>query len=109
MISPAGLIMGASGSWSRIPAATSPLPGFEIDARIDPRISEIRDQVNDQADQRENIEIGEHHRIVAVEHALEAQQAEPVEREDGLDQQRSAEKSAHEGAGQARDDDKPCV
>src|SRR3981081_1991463 len=95
--------MGASGSWSRMRASTSHLPGLEIDARIDPGISEIGDQIHHEADQRENIEIGEYHRIVAVEHALEAQQPEPVEREDGLDQKRSAEKSAHEGAGEARD------
>ena len=65
--------------------------------------SEIR--LDDQADQREDVEVGEDHRIVAVEHRAEAEQAEPIEREDVLDQQRAGEEGRDEGAGKAGDDD----
>ena len=42
-----------------------------------------------QPDQREDVERAEHDRVVAVDRRLEAEQAEPVEREDHLDQQRA--------------------
>ncbi|KAH2808499.1 hypothetical protein KXV85_005976, partial [Aspergillus fumigatus] len=65
----------------------------------------IGDQADHEADQREDEEIAEHHGIVAVEHAFEAEQAEPVEREDGLDQERAGEEGVDEGAGETRDHD----
>ena len=51
-------------------------------------------QINDEAEQRENIEIGEDHRIIAVDDRFEGEKPEPVEREDRLDQQRAGEKGA---------------
>src|SRR6185437_10713919 len=72
---------GAIMSSVRSLASTSHLPRREINARIDPRIGEVGDQRHDQADECEDIDVGEHHRIVAVEHAFEAEQAEAVERE----------------------------
>src|SRR4029077_8427017 len=83
--------------------STSDLPRLEIDARIDPGIGQVGYQIHDQADERENIKVGEHHRIVAVEHAFEAEQAEPVEREYGLDQQRAGKEGADEGGRKAGD------
>src|SRR5580704_4303255 len=70
---------GAAGSrgprFSRmvVLSSTLDLPRLEIDARIDPGIGQVGNQIHDQADESENIKIGEHHRIVAVEHAFEAQ------------------------------------
>ena len=48
----------------------------------------ISQQVHEQAEQREEVQGAEHHRIVPVEGRFEAEQAEAVEREDDLDQQR---------------------
>src|SRR5579871_5820688 len=86
---PVAVLIGVSLNGVR--ASTSHLPRLEIDARIDPSIAQIGDQVHGETDQREDVKIGEYHRIVAVEHALEAQVAEAIEREDGLDQQRATE------------------
>src|ERR1700692_2010350 len=36
--------------WARVLSSTSHLARFEIDARIDPRIGEVGDQINDEAD-----------------------------------------------------------
>src|ERR1700741_1661786 len=100
-IGPAGSISGRRSSRSNALSgilifssasslmSTSHLPRLEIDAGIDPGVGEVGNQVNDQANQGENVQVREHHRIIAVEHALEAQQAEPVERENRLDQQRT--------------------
>src|SRR3984885_11299878 len=100
--------LGAAGSAGPSTSSTrvvfsspSALPRFEIDARIDPGIGQVGDQIHDQADEGENIEIGEHHRIVAVEHAFEAEQAQTVEREYGLDQQRAGKERADEGGREA--------
>src|SRR3984957_5658492 len=101
-----GVIAGSRAAGSRgvstlssmvVLTSTSDLPRLEIDARIDPSIGQVGNQVHDQADEGENIEIGEHHRIVAVEHAFKAEQAQPVERENRLDQQRAGEECADEG------------
>src|SRR4051812_39763503 len=81
----------ASGVRSLVRASISNLPRLEIDARVDPGIGEVRNQVHGKTDQRENIKIGEYHRIVAIEHAFEAEQAEAVERKNRLDQERSGE------------------
>src|SRR5665213_4070133 len=94
-----------------IPArtSTSNLPRLEIDARIDPGVSQVRYQVHHHANKRENIERGEHHRIIAVEHALEAEQPETIKRKDGFDQQRAGEKGMHESAGKSGDHDQHGV
>src|SRR5580704_10861045 len=84
-------------------SSTSDLPRLEIDARIDPGVGQVGNQVHDQADESENIEIGEHHRIVAVEHAFEAEQPKAIEREYRLDQQRAGEERADEGGRKAGD------
>jgi len=57
---------------ARVLSSNSNLPRLEIDARIDPGVSQVGNQINDEADEREDIEVGEHNRIVAVEHTLEA-------------------------------------
>src|SRR5436190_24097618 len=83
-------------------STTSDLPGFEIDAGIDPHIGEVRDQVHDERDQREDKQGAEHHRVVAIQHALEAEQAKTAERKDRLDQQRAGEERVNEGAWKSR-------
>ncbi len=72
-------------------------------------VGEVGDQVHHQPEQREDVERREHHRIVAVEHRLEAEQPQPVEREDRLDQQRAGEEGADEGARKSGDDDQHGV
>src|SRR5579872_3841972 len=54
------------------------LSTLKIDPRIGHDVHEIADQVEQQAEQREEVERTEHHRIVAVDRGFEAQQAEPV-------------------------------
>src|SRR5271154_1431626 len=80
-----------------------------IDPRINPHIGQIGDQVDHETQQAENKKRAEHHRIVAVEHAFKREQAEAVEREDGLDQERAGEKRVDEGAGKTRDHDQHGV
>src|SRR2546427_1588602 len=106
---PTGETAVVSGVFAVSWASTSDLPGLEVDPRIDPGIGEVRDEVHDQPDKGEDVERREHHRIVAVEHALEAEQAEPVEREDRLDQQRAGKERMDEGAGKPGDDDQHGV
>src|SRR5580704_1729907 len=110
--STSGVIAGSRAAGSRGPSmssrmvvlsSTSDLPRLEIDAGIDPGIDQVGNQIHDQADESKNVEIGEHHRIVAVEHALEAQQPEAVEREYRLDQQRAGKERADEGGRKAGD------
>src|SRR5581483_4870934 len=81
--------------------STSHLPRLEVDARIDPGVGQIRKQIHYQADESENVEVSEDDRVVAVEHALEAQQTKSIERENRFDQQRAREESADKGAGKA--------
>src|SRR5688500_9612067 len=82
--------LGASGAvFASI--RSSDLAAFEIDARIDPGISEVGDQLHEQAKQRKDVERREHDRIIAVHQALEAEQAQAVERENSLDQERASE------------------
>src|ERR1700733_2296328 len=83
--------------------STSHLSGFKVDAWVDPRVGEVGDQAHDQSDQRKYVKIGEDHRIIAVEYALETEQTESVQREDRLDQQRAGEEGADEGARKAGD------
>src|SRR5262245_26544071 len=82
----------------------SDLPRLEVDARIDQCIDEIRNKVNDEAKQRKNVERRKHHRIVAIDHALKAQEPQAIERENRLDQQRTREECVNERAGEASDD-----
>ena len=62
--------------------------GLEIDARIDHRVQHVADDLHQQPEQREDVERAEHHRIVALDRRLEAEQAEAVQRKDDLHQQR---------------------
>src|SRR5215469_6329426 len=71
-----GLAKGSGAgtrAWAGVRWSISDLPGLKVDARIDPRVGEIGNQVHHESQQREQIERGEHHRIVAIEHALEAE------------------------------------
>src|ERR1700733_307591 len=93
----------STGFSSSALTSTSHLPRLEVDARINPGVGQIGNQIHDKADEGENVEIGEHHRIIAVEHALEAQQSETVERENGFDQKRAGEKGADKRCGKPGD------
>ncbi len=57
----------------------------------------------------EDIERREHHRIVAVDDALESEQADSIKRKDHLDQQRAGEERVHERARKSGDDDQHRV
>src|ERR1700733_14305460 len=59
----------------------SDLPRFKVDARIDPGVGQVGNEVHDEAKQRENIEIAKHNRIIAVHQRIEREITEPVERE----------------------------
>ncbi len=65
-------------------SAHSDLPRLEIDARIDPGIGEVRDEIHDKAEQRENIEIGEDDRIIAIDDRFIGQKPKTIEREDAF-------------------------
>ena len=77
---------------------------FEVDARVDHHVCQVADQLQHQADQREHVERAEHDRVVAVDRGLESEQAQPVEREDDLDQQRAGEQDADERRRKSGDD-----
>src|SRR5579883_749720 len=83
----------------------SDLPRLEIDARIDHGVGEVGDQIYDKTEKRENVEVAEDHRIVAVHQRIVREIAEAVEREDLLDEQGAGKESADERAGEAGDDD----
>src|SRR5882757_6143251 len=55
-----GGVTGADASMV-VRSSTSDLPGLEVDARIDPGIGEVGDQVHHQPEQREYIECREYH------------------------------------------------
>ena len=105
----AGLSSGPAGRRLArgLPAGSTltPQAGLEIDARIDPGVSEIGDQINDKADQGEDIEVGEDHRIIALNEQIIGKIAEAVERKHLLDQERAGEEGGDEGAGESCDDD----
>ena len=89
----AGLI-GAIGAFGLV----------KLHARVHPHITEVADELGDQPDQREQIQRAQHHGVVAADHALVAEQAQAVEREQGFDEQRTCKERADEGCRKARDD-----
>src|SRR4029077_10738412 len=93
---PIGDCAEVSGTAMLVRSSTSDLPRLEIDARIDPGIGEVGDQIHHQCDERQDIEVGEHDGIIAIEHALEAQEAKAIKRKNRLDQQRAGKKNMHE-------------
>src|ERR1700722_9478764 len=56
----------------------SHLSRFEIDTRIDPGVGEVGNQVHHESEERENIEIREHHRVVALNERIVGEIAEAV-------------------------------
>src|ERR687887_99358 len=107
--SPIGVCAVVSGTLMVVRSSSSHLPRLEIDARINPRIREIREEVHHEPDQRHDVKRGENHRVIAIEHALEAEQADAVEGKNGLDEQRAGEEGVHKGAREARDHDQHGV
>src|SRR5215471_16253262 len=107
--SPIGACAVVSGTSMVVRSSSSHLPGLEVDAWINPGVGEVRQQVHQQPDQRHDVKRGEYHRVVAVEHALEAEQPDAVEREYGLDQERAGKERVHERAGEAGDHDQHGV
>ena len=65
--------------------------------------------MHDEPDQGEHVEGPEQYRIVALDDGLVAQQAEAVQREDHLDQERAGKQDADERGGKAGDDDQHGV
>src|SRR6516164_3628357 len=107
--SPIGACAVVSGTSMVVRSSTSHLPRLEVDARINPGVGEVGQEIHHQPDQRHDVERGEYHRVIAVEHALEAEQPDAVEREYGLDQERAGKKRVHERAGKAGDHDQHGV
>ena len=68
-------------------------------------VHDVADDAHDQTQQGEEIQGREHHRIIAGQGRVEAQQAEPVERENDFGQQRTGEQNADERAGEPGDHD----
>src|SRR5665811_2520929 len=54
---PTGVSTATSEKFSRFDASTSDLPRLEVDARIDPSVGQIGDQVHHHADEREDVEL----------------------------------------------------
>src|SRR5215468_9578749 len=69
--SPIGACAVVSGTSIVVRSSTSNLPRLEVDARINPSVGEVGNQGHEEPDQRLDVKRGEHHRIIAVEHALE--------------------------------------
>src|SRR6185437_6187236 len=90
-------------------ASTSDRSRLEIDARVDPCVSQIGNQVNDHADQRKYVKRGKDDGIVAVENTFEPEQADAIERKNCFDQKRSREKGVYEGGGKTGDNDEHGV
>src|SRR5215471_17642394 len=107
--SPIGACAVVSGTSMVVRSSNSHLPRLEVDARINPGVGEVGQKVHHQPDQRHDVERGEYHRVIAIEHALEAEQPDAVEREYGLDQKRAGKKRVHERAGKAGDYDQHGV
>src|SRR5262249_58570133 len=103
--SPIGACAVVSGTAMLVRSSTSDLPRLKVDARIDQRVGEIGDEIHQKSDERKDVECREHHGVIAVEHALEAEQTKPIEREYGLDQERTGEEGMHERGRKARDHD----
>src|SRR5215470_6115677 len=59
--SPIGVCAVVSGTWMVVRWSSSHLPSLEIDARIDPSIGEVGNEVHHQPDQGHDVECGEHH------------------------------------------------
>src|SRR5262245_908299 len=100
-------VSGALAASDLIPvrASTSDLSRLEVDARIDPRVSQIGNQIHDHADQRKYVERGEDDRIIPIENAFESKQADPIERKNRFDQKRPGKKGVHERGWEASDHD----
>src|SRR5271165_4806861 len=89
--SPPGARAVISGFSVAMRASMSRLARPEIDSGIDERIGQIGNQSDHEADERKDIEVREYDRVVAVEHALEAQEPESIERENRFDQEGAGE------------------
>src|SRR5437588_10941342 len=100
--SSASISGGGAGSWilTLVRSSTSHLPRLEIDARIDPRVGEIGDQRHQQTDQRKDVKRREHHRIIAVEHTLEPEQAQAGRPNASLAQPRAGKDGGPKPTGQ---------
>src|ERR1700731_2599999 len=99
--SPIGDCAVVSGTSMVVRSSTSDLSRLEVDARIHPGIGEVGQQIHQQPDQRQDVKRCEHHSIIAIEHALETEQADSVKRKDRLDQKRAREEGVHERSGES--------
>src|ERR1700737_1016838 len=80
-------------------SSISHLPRLEVDTRIHPGIGEIGQQVYRKSSQGKNVKRPKDHGVIAVEHALESEQPDPVEGEDGFDKKRAGKECVHKRAG----------
>ncbi len=63
------------------------------------RVSQVAYEGDHKADESENIERAENHRIVAIDNRLVREEPQPIEGKDGLDEKRVGEKNADKGGG----------
>src|SRR5262249_52596556 len=82
-------------------SATSGVPSREVDTRVDRHVREVTDQVQQEADERVDVERAKHDRVVAVDRRLEAEEPESVEGEDHLDEERAGQEDSNEGRREA--------
>src|ERR1700738_4962009 len=90
-------------------SSNSDLPRLEVDTWINPSIGEVGQQIHQQPNQRQDIKRRKYHRIVSIEHALEPEQADTVERKDRLDEKRAGKEGVHECPGETGDHDQHCI
>src|SRR6056297_2172218 len=97
------------GSAPMMPCPSSPLPLLEINPRIDQHIHQVRQDTDHKANETEQEQRAEHHRVIAPHRRLEPQPPQTVERKDRLNQHRAAEEHADEHRRKARDHDQHGV
>src|SRR5690349_4254097 len=95
---------GGGVSGRRGAPSSGAVTSIEFDTRVYPDVTEVADQFGEQADQGKEVQRSEHHWVVPPDHALVAEEAQAVQREQRFDQQRAGEEGADEGAGKAGDD-----
>src|SRR5689334_19920207 len=76
----------------------------ELHPRIDDYVQQIADQLHEQSDQREEVQRAEYDRVIAADQRLIRQEAQAIQREQGLDEDRSRKEGADEGCGKSGDD-----
>ena len=90
---------GAARSGPSVPCARQ--PSFVADPRVDHRVEQVDQEVGEHEDRRDHQDRALHHRVVAIEDALDQHAAQALDREHVLDHDRAGhqqrERDAHHG------------